>query len=360
MTVPSPQLEAARALLGQHELDGLLISDPDNRYHLSGYLADDHGPSESSGVLVIGHDDQWLLTSPNNTEWAAEEAPGFSVRPWKRPWEPNVADIARDHSWKRLGFEPESLSHASYQRLSNALPDVELVPVGAEIDRLRWTKTPAEIDRMRQVIALTDRAFAQVIPSIEPGQSERSVAQRFAAAFRALGADGEAFPTAVASGPNSARPHHRSGDRLLGEGEPIVIDLGARWHGYCADLTRTIILGTASERFTLVYETVLAAQITAIETVAAGVPAKEIDSAASRIIAAAGLGEYLIHGIGHGLGIRVHDGPSVNKHAAAPLEVNQIITIEPGVYIPGWGGVRIEDVVLVKEHGCEIMTAAPK
>jgi Xaa-Pro aminopeptidase len=360
MSVERSPLQRARELLDLHQLDCLLITDPDNRFYVSGYLADDHGSYESSGVLLVGKSDAFLLTSPNNTAWAAEKAPDFNVKAWTRPWEATAAAIIEEQGWQSIGFEAESMTVASRQRLDERLDGQTFTPIGASLDRCRWVKTEGEIERIASTFEITDAALLEVLGRLEPAMTERHVSKLIAAAFLRLGADGEAFPTIVAAGPNAARPHHLAGDRPIQEGEPVIIDMGAKLHGYCADLTRTIVLGEADERFRTIYDTVLRAQQAALGAVRTGVPANEVDEAASSVIVDGGLGDFIIHGVGHGLGIRVHDGPSVNKRSTDPLEARQVITIEPGVYIPDWGGVRIEDVVVVQDRGHLNLTTAPK
>jgi Xaa-Pro aminopeptidase len=341
-------------------IDGAIISDPDNRFYVSGYLADDHGPTEIAGVVLIGRGDPVVFTSPNNIEWAASEAAGFAVRGWSRPWEKSVAEAISERGWTRVGFEPASLSYASWGRFQEFGSEFELVPLGNGVDHLRWVKSESEIAQMQIAIDITDEAFERVEESLEAGMTERSVSMEIVKLFLELGADGAAFPPAVGSGPNGARPHHRSGDRLIRDGEAVVIDMGARVGGYCADLTRTTWTGVLSDEAQTVYRVVAEAQEAALSAVRASISARDVDQAARDVFEREGLSQYVIHSVGHGLGIRVHDGPSVSIANESPLEPGNVVTIEPGLYVPRSFGVRIEDVVVVEDSGCRILSHAKK
>ncbi len=354
------RLDRIRAAIPASGFDGVLVSDPDNRYYVSGYLVDDHGPTESAGVVLVGPDDALILTSPNNTEWAGGEAPAFEVIGWTRPWEKRVAEQIARLGWERVGFEPGSLSYCSWSRLREHAQGFELKPMAGEIDRLRWVKSADELEIMQRAINITDQAFESVEGLLEPGISERQVVAHIQRLFLELGADDAAFPSAVASGPNGAKPHHRSGDRQIQEGEPVVIDMGARVAGYCADLTRTTWVGSIGPEAAAIYRVVSDAQAAAIATVGAGVPASKVDQAARDVVEQASHSDMIVHAVGHGLGIRVHDGPLVSIASDLPLQTGNVVTIEPGLYLAGQFGVRIEDVVLVEEEGRRVLSHARK
>jgi Xaa-Pro aminopeptidase len=354
------RLSAIQDVIANAGLDGAIISDPDNRFYVSGYLASDHGPTESAGVVLVGDSQAIVVTSPNNVEWAASEAHGFDVRGWSRPWEKFVAEAVSKLGWRKVGFEPASLSFATWSRLKEFGDGLELLPLGPEIDHIRWVKSEAEIAQMLVAITITDQAFERAEALIEAGMTERQLAAEIERQFLDLGADGAAFPPAVGSGPNGARPHHRPGDRRIEPGEPVVIDMGARVNGYCADLTRTCWVGTLPAEASRLYEAVAKAHAAALNTVRAGIPAKDVDQAARDVFEHEGLSELVVHSVGHGLGIRVHDGPSVSIASESPLETGNVITIEPGLYVSGSFGVRIEDVVVVEDGGCRILSQARK
>jgi Xaa-Pro aminopeptidase len=360
ITVHMRRLTAVRRAVERQGLDGAIISDPDNRFYVSGYRVDDHGPTEVAGVVLIGPSVAEVWTSPNNVAWAASEATDFDARAWQRPWEHSIADRILELQWALTGFEAESMTHASWQRLTDRLGDVALAPLDDSIDRLRWIKDERELRVLQRAIDITDDAMTHISAWMRAGMTEREVAIEAESTFLRLGADGVAFPPTVGSGPNASRPHHRSGDRAVREGEPIVIDIGASVDGYAGDLTRTLWLGALDARVQAAYDTVHKAQQAALETVRPGIPAKEVDLAARAVIEDAGLQELIVHSVGHGLGIRVHDGPSVNRTADLPLEAGHVVTIEPGLYEDGVFGVRIEDVVAVTEDGCRVLSRAAK
>lgn len=357
----SARLERFRAKLADQRLDGFLVTDPSNRFYLSGYSAHDHAPNESAGVLLVGQTEAVLLTSPNNTDWAAAEAPDFKVAPWKRPWTTTVAERIQGLGWKRVGFEDDALTFSVHRDLSNALSGIaELVPTHGAVDHLRRVKDDAELAVLARALAITDRVFAAVAAALRPGMTERAVADMIEEGFRTEGADGSAFPPSVASGPHAARPHHRPTERPIQEGEPVTIDLGAHVAGYNGDLTRTIWLGEPDDLLRGVYNVVFEAQAAALAGLQPCLTGKDGDALARRVIEAAGYREQFVHGLGHGLGIRVHEGPSLGATSSDVLQAGEVMTVEPGIYIPGWGGVRLEDVVVITAQGCRNLTTAPK
>ncbi|MEA2526764.1 MAG: Xaa-Pro aminopeptidase [Thermomicrobiales bacterium] len=355
------RLDRLRAELAERELDGILVTDPSNRFYLSGYSAHDHAPNESAGVLLIGSTEAALFTSPNNTQWAASEAPGFEISAWKRPWTGTVSEQIRRYGWNRVGFEDDATLVSTHQELLASLANkVTLAPTRGLVDRLRRVKDADELAALERALGLTDEVFDATVAALRPGMTEREIAWMTEKAFRDAGADGAAFPTSVASGPHTARPHHAPTERAIREGEPITIDMGASVAGYNGDLTRTVWLGEPDSRLKAVYNVVFEAQATALAGLRAGMIGKDGDSLARRVVEAAGHKDHFVHGLGHGLGIRVHEGPSLGTTSTDVLQPGEVVTVEPGVYVPGWGGVRIEDVVVITSDGCQVLTKAPK
>lgn len=348
-------------LLDEHELDAVLITNGTNRRYLTGFTAEDHAPDESSGVVVVARDSTVLFTSPTNLPWASAEAhAGVSVLPATRPWTDGVATWARERTITRLGFEDATTTVAAFAALTGSLPGVELIPVGGGTDAPRRIKQPDELEALEVALGMTDRAFVRASERLREGMTEIDLADVIREALRNEGSDGEAFPTIVASGPNAAKPHHAPGDRRIAQGEPVIIDMGARHRGYCGDLTRTIWLGQPPPQLGTMYRLVLDAQAAAIAIVRAGIDAPVVDRTARDVFAAAGMAESFLHSVGHGLGLRVHEAPWLNQASSDILESGNVVTIEPGLYVPEWGGVRIEDVLLVEEHGARNLTGAPK
>jgi Xaa-Pro aminopeptidase len=355
----SNRIEEVRSILESEGWDAILISDQDNRYFASGYRADDHS-GRSAGVLVITPTTAQLFTNPNNIDWAQAAAPDYEPVKTSSPWEKQVGEALKSAGIQRIGIETATLPHDSFVRLTEQLDGVETISLGDQLDRLRWVKTPEEVSYHRRAIEITDVAYERAVAALRPEITERDVANLIAIAFLDQGADGWGFPPTVAFGPNAAKPHHEPGDRPLQQGEAIIMDIGATVHGYTADLTRTNWLGDPPSQLAEIYTIVQSAQDAAIATIRAGVPAKVVDAAARDVIAAAGYGEEFVHGLGHGIGVRIHDGPFMHGRNEDPLPANSIITVEPGIYIRDFGGVRIEDVVLVTDEGYELLTHAPK
>ncbi len=350
-----------RDRLAASNLDAIVVTHPSNRFYLTGFSATDTPPNESSGHVVIGRDRAVLVTSFLNADQARQQAADFEIVDHTRIFAEADAKILQEVGAKRAGFEDAAILYSDYQRLAGALGDaVELVPVGPLVDSLRTVKTPEEIERIAHAIAVTDRALEQIVATLQEGQTEQEVAWRLEMAMRDLGAEGLAFPTIVASGPNAARPHHEPGERAILAGEPIVIDMGALVNGYCADLTRTVWLGEPDAKLREIYGIVLDALRAAEAAIRPGMTGKEADAIARDVIAAAGYGDAFGHSLGHGLGVRVHEGPALSARSEDRLEPGNVVTIEPGIYLSGWGGVRIEDVVVIEESGARVLTRAPK
>ncbi len=350
-----------REQLQTNSLDAVVITHPTNRRYLTGFEGDDTPPNESSGHVVVSQDRAVLVTSPLEAQRAQEQAAGFEVFDRMRPLARADAAVLKEMGVKRVGFEADAIVYQDYVTLRDDLnSDVELVPVGEMINDIRAIKTPDEIAIIERAIHITDEAFQTVAAGIKEGDSERAIALRLDTAMRELGASGPAFPTIVASGPNAARPHHDPSERTISAGEPIVIDMGAAVDGYCADLTRTVWVGEPDETIRAIYPVVQRALAEAEAELRAGMSGREGDGIAREVIAAAGYGDYFPHSLGHGLGVRVHESPNLSPRADQPLIPGHIITIEPGIYLPGKGGVRIEDVAVVEEDGIRILTRAPK
>ena len=355
------RLAALREVLASQGLEALLVTNPDNRYYLSGFTARDDLPSESSGSLLITRDRALLFTDFRYLEWARAEARDFEVLVYQAGLGIVLAEQLGVNRIGRVGFETSYLTFGQYQRLTKAAGEagltVEWVPTEGLVDGQREVKTPEEIDAMRLALAVTERVLAEVADLLMPGMSERQVAWEIERRLREEGAEGLAFPPIVAAGANGARPHHHPGEYQLKEQEPIIIDMGARVAGYCADLTRTVILGEPTARFREIYGIVRRAQIQAEAGLKAGMDTLAGDALAREIIVLAGFGEAFGHSLGHGVGLAVHEAPSLSpvKERRTILKAGSIVTVEPGIYLSGWGGVRLEDMALIREGGAEIL-----
>ena len=351
------RLAALRDALESRELDAFFVSQPENRRYLSGFTG-------SAGWLIVSGDAAVLATDSRYTEQAGGQAPDFRVvqvagpvGAWLLPLLKELPDGAA-----RVGFEPEHMTYGSYGRVAPVFSEAgkQLIATEDLVEDLRTRKDDAEKEALQRAIRVTDEAFEEVRASLEPGQTEREVALRIEWAFRQRGAEGEAFESIVAAGPNGAMAHHRPSEAVLREGEPIVIDIGARVGGYNADLTRTVVLGQPDDTFKRIYDIVLAAQETAIATIESGITGDAADALARTVIEQAGHGDDFGHALGHGVGLAVHEGPRVGRGAPDVLEDGMIFTVEPGIYITGWGGVRIEDVVELRDGKCVTLSSATK
>ena len=352
------RLEQLRAKYPEGDLDAFFVSSPENRRYLSGF-------SGSAGFLVITKDSAVLATDFRYVEQGGQQAPDYRVHRISggMTWLP---ELFVELGVKRVGFESEHLTVAAHQAIIDVLKEdaaakeVSLVSTSAFIDPLRMVKEPEELALVTRAMEIADHAFQTVAPTIEVGDTEQSVAWKLEVAMREAGAEALAFETIVASGPNAAKPHHHPSDKRIEAGEPVVIDFGARYEGYNSDMTRTICLGEPDETFRIVYDTVLAAQMTASATVLPTMTSTEADGIAREIIEQAGYGEQFGHSLGHGIGLAVHEYPRVGPRSDDPLVDGTIFTIEPGIYIPGWGGVRIEDTVIMEGGSVRSLTTSHK
>jgi Xaa-Pro aminopeptidase len=354
-------IQKLRLWIHEQGLDAFLISQPQNRSYLSGWVEDE----PEAGSLLVGPEQLFLLTNPLYEEIAKHEAPDWDIIvPPVREYTSMLATLAKEHHWSTLGFESAVVPYASYEKLQAAGAGVFTLKPVAEgyIEELRLVKRPDELELLRHAIAITDETFASICAWILPGMTEKEIAWEISRKMAELGADGPAFKTIVASGPHGSMPHAVPSDRRIQRGELITIDMGARYKGYCADMTRTICLGEPAEpRMREVYEAVLHAVQTCEQNVHAGMSVRQADALARDALAAVGLAEYYIHSTGHGVGLQVHENPLLSPRMSEDvlLPVGCVVTIEPGVYIPGWTGTRVEDCVLVKEHGVAVLTQSP-
>ncbi len=355
------RIERLRIALSALEADAGIVSHPANRRFFSGFPATDDAPDESYGVLVVTEGDVILYTSPTNIAWAEASVRGpIAAMPWEQPWPGFVGAKLQESGARRIAFEDRALTVANHAMIAEAIGSATLVPAGAAFHALRAAKDAEELTSIGRAAGITDAAFLAATANLSPGVSERNLAWRIELAMRELGADGPSFPTIVASGPHGARPHHDPGDRLIEEGEPIVIDMGALVDGYSADLTRTICVGTPSPAFVERYSAVLAAQLKALSGIRAGSTGRQADALARDALTASGYGDQIIHGLGHGVGLLVHEYPSLGATSDDILEPGHVFTVEPGIYFEGWGGIRIEDLCVVTATGLDILSQAPK
>lgn len=360
-TAHSERLSRVRAAMAATGFAAIYTTHPANRRYLTGYTGEDHPPDESAGALLITMDAAYLRTSVVNATQARDEAPEYTVVTYARQDEATeqLQELATRHTIRRLGFDERAMLYTTYNGLRATLPGVELAEIGSLISDLRVIKDETEIALLRRAQAITVAAFVEVSARIVAGMTEKEVAWELEKAVRTHGGDGLGFATIVGAGENGARPHHTVTDRPIRAGEPIVIDMGARVAGYNGDLTRTIVVGTPDDRFRRIYDVVLRALRHAEEVARPGVTGGNLDAAAREVIAEAGYGEAFVHGLGHGIGLQVHEAPSARREGDDVFAAGMSLTIEPGIYLPDWGGVRIEDLVVFTPTGVMNLTDAP-
>ncbi len=350
------RLERCRALLPRLGVDGLLIGDPEDVRYLSGFRGDD-------ATLVVTAGAASICTDARYWEQVHEEVADLELS--KVTEQPLLAHSVLEAArllggGARLGYQGAQLSHASYRRLRR-LHEGGLRDVGQQVTLLRAVKDETEVAAMRRAAAVTDEALGLVVARGLVGRKERDVAWDLQAEYHRLGAEGEAFPAIVAAGDHGAQAHALPGERVIRAGELVVVDTGARVDGYCSDITRTYAAGEPSGELRQIYEVVLEAQLAGLAAVRAGAHGRrDVDAAARAVIAAAGFGDRFGHGTGHGVGREVHEAPSLGRVRGDRLEAGMVCTVEPGIYIEGLAGVRIEDTVLVTAGGCERLTTSPK
>lgn len=340
-------------LLGT-EVDGLLLTSRYSRYYGAEF-------DIAEGVAIVTKAGCRYFTDSRYIESAQNGIQGFEVLEVNRenPYSKLLNEAIAEFEVTTLGFEEEYLTVAELNAYEQKL-NAKLVPYNEKINGFRIVKEDWEFQLMRKAQQITDQAFAEVITRIKPGMTEKQLQAELIYCLYKNGGDGLAFDPIVVSGPNTSLPHGVAGDRVIQPGDFVTMDFGALYQGYCADMTRTVAVGFATEEMRKVYETVLAAQKAGIGITKAGVTGKEIDGAARQVITDAGYGPYFGHGYGHGLGLEVHEMPSCSVGCTTPMPVGTICSAEPGIYLPGKFGVRIEDVVIFTEDGCENITKSPK
>lgn len=331
--------------------DVFLISNPVNRRYITGFTG-------SAGLVWISSTKQAILTDFRYVEQVKTECPGWELIRIET-YNDALEELIKGENIRSIVFEEEHVTVKQLREWQDRFA-VELKGSSGWVEELRMCKTPAEIEHIRRAAQIGDEAFAELLPNIKSGRTEREIALELEYLMRRKGASAMSFAPIVASGPQSALPHARPGERILSYGDFVVMDFGCVVNGYCSDMTRTIVIGEPEERHLLIYDLVLKAQVEAVEAVAPGKTGAEIDAIAREIIAEAGYGDYFGHGLGHSVGLEVHENPRLSKTDQTVLAPGMIVTVEPGVYLPGFGGVRIEDLVVVTEDGHEVLTSSFK
>ncbi len=346
------RLEKVQEQLEENRVDAALITNPVNRFYLSGFTG-------SAGVLLISPGRAYLVTDFRYTEQAAAQAPHYEVRPWKDDLYQCLAPLVWENRWGKIGFESGHVVYSVFREMEEKLP-AKLKPLDGLVEKQRMIKDSDEIDIMRRGAKLLDSAYEYALAAARPGLTEKELALDLEMFLLKEGAEKTAFTFIVASGTRGALPHGTATEKVISEGDMVTLDFGAVYERYATDMTRTFALGSKDQRLREIYDIVYRAQRKASAAVKPGLICSEVDAVARDLITEAGYGDNFGHGLGHGVGLETHEKPVLNHRSKTVLEAGMVITVEPGIYLPGLGGVRIEDMLVVTEDGAETLTGSPR
>ena len=353
------RIRQVRKALDEAGIDALMVLVAENRRYLSGFTGEDTQFDESAGALIITPRRLLLATDSRYELQARREASDYEVVCYKEGLAKQLPAILQQHGIARLGFESVRLTVQQHEKIREELKkagnETRLQPVEDLVEKLRIIKDEFEVEETRKALQLAESVFTACRPEIRAGTTEQALAWLMEKGMREAGAEALSFSTIVAAGANSALPHAIPGDRPIKPGEPILFDWGARLNGYCSDISRTVILGKPDSRFKKVFQTVLDAQRFAIDAIRPGASSRAVDNVAREHIERKGYGGMFGHGLGHGTGLAIHEAPRLSPLKEFRLEVGMISTVEPGIYIPEWGGVRLENMIVVRENGAEVL-----
>ncbi|MGX7195613.1 M24 family metallopeptidase [Enterococcus olivae] len=347
------RVQKLREQMRKEEVDGFLVTSPYNLRYLTNFTG-------TTGLAVITLDKAFFVTDFRYTEQAAKQAEGYEIVKNTGPIFEEVAKICEQEEINALAFEESFISFAEYTVLEDLIEESALVPISGIIEDLREIKDEEEVATIQQACHIADQAFDHILKMVRPGMTEIEVANQMDFFMRSLGASGVSFETIVASGVRSAMPHGVASEKVIEQGDLITLDFGCYYNGYVSDMTRTFSIGDPGEKLKEIYQIVLEAQLKVIEAAKPGITGIELDAVARDHIASFGYGEAFGHSTGHGIGLEIHEGPNVSFRAEKRFVPGNVITDEPGIYLPGIGGVRIEDDLLITETGNKILTHSPK
>ncbi len=352
------RLARLRSKLAEQGFDALIITSPENQFYLSGFSAGEY----LDATMLISPDQAWISTDSRYYEDVKRRAPNYQLVESGYDRNKVLGEFGNAVKPKVVGYEAAHLTASTLKDWTKVARKAgyKLKPAGRLVEELRVVKDADEIAKIKGAVELTDAAFEHFVASVRPGMTEKQGAWIIESYMREHGADKIAFDLIVASGPNAALPHAIPGDRKMERCEPIIVDIGCRIDRYNSDLTRTVILGETDEQFKKIYDIVSKAQRAAERKIRAGVRGKRADAFARNVIDKAGQGDHFGHGLGHGVGLQVHEAPLASRRSKDVYAPNMTLTIEPGIYLPSWGGVRIEDLVVIQEDGVDILSQSPK
>ena len=346
------KINQLRKQFAKHDVDGMIITSTYNRRYLTNFTG-------TAGVVVVSQDEALFITDFRYVEQAAAQASDFKVVQHQGPIQNEVAAQVERLGIKRLGFENDHVVFGTYKQYEKSM-QAELVPITGLIEKLRMIKSDSEIKILKEAADIADAAFKHIIEFIQPGKTELEVSNELEFFMRTAGASSSSFDIIVASGLRSALPHGVASDKIIETGDLVTLDYGALHNGYVSDITRTVAVGQPSKKLKEMYQVVLDSQLLAMENIKPGLTGKEADAIARDYITSKGYGDFFGHSLGHGIGLEVHEGPGLSVRSDVRLEENMAVTVEPGIYIAGIGGVRIEDDTLLTKNGNETFTHSTK
>ncbi|MFD0695016.1 M24 family metallopeptidase [Paenibacillus sp. GCM10027628] len=347
------RIERLRKVMQQQDLPALLITNAYNRTYVSGFTG-------SSGYILITMDRALLLTDFRYMTQAPQQAKHFEIVEHKPKMIESVKDLLGQQGITKLGFEQANLTYADYLRYQDGLSGIEFVPTSRLVEQIRIIKDDGELQIMQEAADLADATFSHILSFLKPGAVEKEIALEIEMFIRKNGGTSTSFETIVASGERSALPHGKASDRVLQGNEFVKLDFGAYYKGYCSDITRTVMLGKPTDKHKEIYDIVLEAQLNCLANLKPGITGAAGDAFARDVIVKHGYGDYFGHGTGHGLGMEVHESPRLSKTEDMILTPGMVVTVEPGIYLPDFGGVRIEDDVVITDTGIKILTHSTK
>lgn len=334
-------------------IDGALVYSDSNRNYLSGFTGNE-------SFAVITKKKAFFITDSRFTEQAQNQVKGFVVQQYANSIYDFIKNLVCENNIKKFGIEEDYMNVLDYDSYKEKLPEVEFVKLNHAIEKLRTVKDEIEIDKISKAAAIADKAFSHMLTYIKPGMKESEVGLELEFYMRKLGATCLSFPSIIASGTRSSLPHGQASDKVLENGDFFTLDFGCVYDGYCSDMTRTVVIGKATEKQKEIYSIVLKANEEAMKGIKAGNVCSSIDKIARDVIKKNGYGDRFGHGLGHGVGMQIHEMPRLSPKDDSKLKAGMVVTDEPGIYIPGFGGVRIEDLVVVTEDGHKVLSNSPK
>ncbi|CAG9613934.1 Aminopeptidase YpdF [Bacillus rhizoplanae] len=346
------KLTKLRSAFGEAGIDGILLTNQHSRRYMTNFTG-------TAGVVLISNERALFITDFRYVEQAQKQTVGYEIVQHTGPIIEEVAKQVKDLGIQKLGFEQDTLTYSSYAAYKEEV-DAEFVATSGIVEKLRLIKTDSEIKILKEAAQIADAAFEHILSFIRPGVSEIEVSNELEFFMRKQGATSSSFDIIVASGLRSALPHGVASEKLIENGDFVTLDFGAYYKGYCSDITRTIAVGEPSDKLKEIYNIVLEAQLRGVNGIKVGLTGREADALTRDYITEKGYGEYFGHSTGHGIGLEIHEGPSLAFRSETVLEPGMVVTVEPGIYIPNVGGVRIEDDIIVTAEGNEVLTKSPK